>query len=84
MIIPTLIDLIAVELNYYLFTISPDKCNGSCTVYDDSSTKILVPSETKDINVKVFTMITIICEIKNLIKHISYACKCKLNSTKCN
>ena len=55
----TLIDLNSIELNYYPFTISIDKCSGSFNVVDDVSTKIWVPSETKDANVnKVFSMIT--------------------------
>ena len=55
----TLIDLNSIELNYYPFTISIDNCSGSFNVVDDVSTKICVPSETKDANVnKVFSMIT--------------------------
>ena len=46
MIRPALIDSNPIELNYYLFMISQDKCNGSCDVVDD-------------INVKVFNMIII-------------------------
>ena len=47
MIRPTFIDLNLLELNYYPFQISLDRFNGSCTVVDDLSTKICVPSETK-------------------------------------
>ena len=43
---PTLIDLNPVELTYYLFMISLDKCSGS---YNVLSPKICVPKETKDI-----------------------------------
>ena len=45
-----------------------NKCNGSCNVVDDLSTKICVPNKTKDIDVKVFDMITIIYESKALVK----------------
>ena len=51
---PTIINLNPIELNYYLFMISLDKCNGSCNVVDNLSTKMCVPSEIKDLNVKVF------------------------------
>ena len=57
MIRPTLIDLNAIELNYFPFMISLDKCKGSWNAVDDLSTKISVPSETNDVNVKVFNMI---------------------------
>ena len=49
MIRPTLIDLNPIELIYYPFMISLDKCNGSYNVADGLSTKICVPSETKDV-----------------------------------
>ena len=37
--------------------INLDKCNESCNAFDDLSTKIRVPSETKGVNVKVFNMV---------------------------
>ena len=64
--------------------VSLGKCNGSCNAIDDLSTKICVPSETKDVNVKVFRMITRINEVKSLVKHFSCDCKCKFDSTTCN
>ena len=44
MIRPALIDLNPVKLNYYPFMSRLDKCNGSCNVADDLSTKIYLPS----------------------------------------
>ena len=66
-----LINLNPAELNFYPFIISLDKCNESCNVVDDLSTKICVPSETKGINVKIFNMITCINVAKTSLKHIS-------------
>ena len=57
MIRPTLIDLNPVELNYYPFMIVLDKFSKSCSSFDDLSTKICIPSKTKDINIKLFNMI---------------------------
>ena len=64
--------------------VSLDKCSGRCNSADDLSMKICVPSKTKDVNVKVFNMITNRNETKTMLKHISCDCKCKLNSTTCN
>ena len=44
---PTVIDLNPIELNYYPFMISLDKCNEICNAIDDLSTKICIPSKTK-------------------------------------
>ena len=81
---PTLIDLNPVELNYYSFIISLDKCNGSCNAVDDFFARICIPSDTTDKNVKVFNMITRTNEVKTLLKHISCDCKCKFNRPACN
>ena len=61
--------------------ISLDKCNISCSAIDDISTKIYVSSGTKDVNIKVFNMITRINEAKTLVKHISFDYKCKFENT---
>ena len=73
-----------VELGYYLFMISPDKCNGSCNVLHDLSTKICDPSKTKDVSFKVFNMITKTYEAKILAKHTLYDYSCKFSSTTCD
>ena len=59
--------------------ISLDECNGSCNAVDDFRKYVL--SKTKDVTVKVFYIITKIHDA--LIKHISYDCRCKLNSKTC-
>ena len=41
-------------------------------------------SKTKDVNVKVFNMITNKSGAKTFIKHISCDCKCKFHSITCN
>ena len=73
MVKPTLIDLNPVELKYYPFMIILDKCNGCCNVI---LPKICVPKEKKDINVKVFNMITKLkTKLKKMAKHIPCCCK---------
>ena len=81
---PALIDLNCIEIDYYPFMISPDKCNRSCMVADNLHIKICVPSKTKDISVKVFNVITKIIEAKKLVDHSLCNCKCKFNSTNRN
>ena len=74
----TIVDMNPVELKYYLFMTSLNKCTGSCNVF---SPKICVPKETKDIYVKTFNIITKKDEGKAMAEHISCDCKCKFNST---
>ena len=77
MVRPSLIDLNPGELKYYPFKISLYECNGSCNVL---SSKISVVRKTKEINVKVFNMITSKNEAKAMSKHISYDYKSKFSS----
>ena len=67
MVRPTPIDSNPVEIKYYLFMISLDKCTGSCNVL---SPKICVPKETKNINAKAFNMLTNKNEAKKMTKPI--------------
>ena len=55
MVRPTLINMNPVELKYYPFMVSLNKCTGSCNVL---SPKTCVPKKAKDIYVKAFNMIT--------------------------
>ena len=85
MIRSTFIDFNPVELNHYPFIISLNKCNVVMLLKTYlQNTKICIPSETKDVDVTVFNMITKINEAKTLVKHISCDCKCKFDSTTCN
>ena len=76
MVRPTVIDMNPVELKYYPFMISLNKCTGSCNVL---SPKIFAPKETTDINVKAFNTITNKNEATAMTEHISCDCKCKFN-----
>ena len=49
-----------------------NKCNGVCNIIDNLSTKICVPSKTKDRNIRLFIMLIRKNEVKTLIEHIFY------------
>ena len=72
MVRPSITDINPVELKYYPFIISLNKCNGSCNVL---SPKICVPKEPKGVNVKALNMITNKDEAKAMTEHISCGCK---------
>ena len=70
MIRSTVIDLNLIELiNFFM---SLNKCNGGCNVIDNLSTKICVPSKTKDRNIRLFITLIRKNEVKTLIEHIFY------------
>ena len=50
---------------------------------NDLSNKVCILDKTKDLNLSVFNMITVINESEILRKHISCECKCKFDGTLC-
>ena len=88
MIQPTLINLhlneCSQEFHYYPFSVTLDRCVGSCNTLYDLSNKVCVPNKTEDLNLSVFNMITGKYEWKTLTKDISCECKCKFDERKCN
>ena len=87
MIQPTLINLhpneYSQEFHYYPFAVKLDRCVGYGNALNDLSNNVCVPNKT-DLNLSVFSMITVINESKTLTKHISCKCKCKFDGRKCN
>ena len=77
---PTLINLNPLELKYYPLMISLEKCSGSCNSVNDLYRGIYVFYIKRNINVKVFNMMTNKNEAKAMVKHISCDCKCKFKS----
>ena len=72
------------EFHCYPFTVKLDKCVGSCNTLNDLSNKVCVPNKTEDLNLSVFIMITVINELKALIRHVSCECKYKFDKRKFN
>ena len=63
---------------FYLFSIKVNKCSVSCNNINDPYAKLYVPDIVKNINVKVFNLIS-----WSNKKHIEWnencKCKCRLN-----
>ena len=43
---------------FYPFSITTSKCSGSCNNINDAHAKIYVPEDVKNLNVKVFNLIS--------------------------
>ena len=66
---PTLLDVNSYELLYYSFVVNVNKCCGSCTTIDDPYARICVPNKVKNMNVKVFNLISRVNETRFLVQH---------------
>ena len=69
---------------FYPFMVNLDRCSWSCNTFDDSSGKICVTNKTQDININICNLITRISKWKTLTKCVSWECKYKSESRKCN
>ena len=64
--------------------VSSNRCNENYNTFDNLCSSFCVPNNAKDVNVKVFSMITKINGSRSLKKHVSWVCKCRLDSKRCN
>ena len=55
---PEIINVNSNEPVFYPFSIKTSKCSGSCNNISDPYAKICVPDAVKDLNVKVFNLIS--------------------------
>ena len=66
------------NLYFTLLVIKTSKCSGSCNNINDSYAKICVPNIIKDLNVKVFNLMSRTSEKRHI------KCKRRLDASVCN
>ena len=80
-------EIINVNSNYpvfYPFSIKTNKCSGSCNDINDPYAKICVPDSVKDLNVKVFNLMSRTNETRHINWHETCKCKFKLDASVLN
>ena len=69
---------------FYPFSIKTSKCSGNCNNINDPYAKICLPDVVKDLNVKVFDLMSRNNETKNIKWHKKCKCECILDVIVCN
>ena len=69
---------------FYPFSIKINKCSGNCNNINNPYSKIFVPDVIKDLNVKVFNLMSRTNETRFIKWHEKYKCKCRLDAIVCN
>ena len=69
---------------FYSFSINVNKCSGSCNNINDSYAKLCVPDVAKNINVKVFHLMSWSNQTRHIQWHETCKCKCRLDASVCN
>ena len=81
---PQIVNVNSDEPVFYPFSIKTSKCSGSCNNINDPYAKICVPDAVKDLNVKVFNLMSRTNEIRHIEWHETCKCKCRLDGSVCN
>ena len=69
---------------FYPFSIKMSKCSGNCNNINNPYAKICVPDVIKDLNVKVFSLMSRTNETKFIKWHEKCKCECRLDAIICN
>ena len=81
---PKIIDVNNYEPVLYPYSIKVNKCSGHCSNINDPYAKLCIPDIIKNINVKVFNLLSQINETRQIIWHETCKCVCRLPSAVCN
>ena len=66
---------------FYPFSISVNKCSGGCNNINDPYAKLCVPDVVKNINVRVFNLMSRSNETRHIEWHETCKSKCRLDSS---
>ena len=72
------------ESVFYPYIIKVNRCSGSCKNMNDPYAKLCVSNVIKNINVKVFNLMSRINETRHMIWHETCKCICRLTANVCN
>ena len=81
---PEIININSNEPSFYPYSVKINKCSVSCNNINDPYEKLCFPDVVKDINVKVFNLISITNETRYVKWHETWKCKCRLHASLCN
>ena len=78
---PEIINTNSNEPTFYPYSIEVNKCGGSCNNISDAYAKLCVPDVVKNINIKVFNLISRTIETRHIKWHKTCKCKCRLDAS---
>ena len=81
---PKVADINSNNPMFYPFSIKINKCSGSCNNITNPYAKICVPDTVKDLNVRVFNIMSRTNETRHIKWHKTCKCICRLDKIICN
>ena len=81
---PKIININNDEPSFYSYSLKMNKCSGSYNNINDPYAKLCVPDVVKNINVKVFNIVSRTNETRRIKWHKTCKYKCRRNARVCN
>ena len=81
---PEIVNVNSNDPVFYTFSIKTRKCSGNCNNINDPYARICVSDVVKDLNFKVFNLMSRTNEIRHIKWHETCKCICRLDAIVCN
>ena len=81
---PEIVNVNSDEPVFYPFSIKTSKCSGSCNNINDPYAKMCVPDVVKNLNVKVFNLMSRTNKTRHIEWHETCKRKCRLDGSVVN
>ena len=81
---PEIININSINPIFYPFSVKINRCSVNCNNINDPYVRICVPDTVKNLNVKVFSVMSRTNETRPIKWHESCKCICRLNENICN
>ena len=78
---PEIINVNSNKLSFCLYTTEVNNCSGSCDNINDPYAKLCVPDIFKNINAKLFNLMSRTNETRHIEWYETYKCKCGLDAS---
>ena len=81
---PQIVNVSSNNPMFYPFSIKTNKCGDNCNNIDDPYSKTCVPDVVKNLNIKVFSLMSRTNETRHIQWHETCKCECRLDAIVCN
>ena len=81
---PQVVNVNGDEPVFFPFSTETSKCSGSCNNTNYPYAKICVPDLAKNLNVKLFSLMSRTNETRHIERHETCKCECKFGANICN
>ena len=81
---PEIVNVNSNEPMFFPFSIKTSKCCGSCNNINNPYVKFCISNVVKNLNIKVFNLLSRINETRHIEWHKTCKCKCRIDGSACN